>query len=86
MLLKALEHGEAWGWIVRLKGIGMSGSFRLAYPYHPSPQELWREEYDLGRIHQAMVCNGSFKNEIRGYCYSGNSNYYRLTATEQVVI
>jgi hypothetical protein len=47
VLMRALEHSEERGWIVRLSGSGMSGSFRLAYPYSPSPKELWGDEYKV---------------------------------------
>ena len=29
-----------------MTGRGMSGSFRLAVPYRPSPRELWGEWYE----------------------------------------
>ena len=37
---------EAKGWIKRVTGRGMSGTFRLAVPYRPSPRELWGEWYE----------------------------------------
>ena len=41
-LLKALERAEAAGHIERISGTGgFSGSFKLSYPYYPSPKELW---------------------------------------------
>jgi len=48
VLLKALERAEAMGWVVRVTGKGFSGTFRLAYPYIPSPKDLWREAYNEG--------------------------------------
>ena len=46
LLMKALERAEAKGWVIRVTGKGMSGSFRLSHPYQPSPQDLWRELYN----------------------------------------
>ena len=46
VLLKALERAEAQGWVKRITGAGFSGSFRLGYPYIPSPKDLWREAYN----------------------------------------
>ena len=46
VLLKALERAEAQGWVKRVTGQGMSGTFHLAYPYIPSPKDLWREAYN----------------------------------------
>ena len=46
VLRRALERAEAMGWIVRVSGKGFSGSFRLSYPYIPSPKDLWRGDYN----------------------------------------
>jgi len=46
VLLHALERCEAKGWLKRISGKGLSGSFRLAVPYRPSPRELWGEWYE----------------------------------------
>merc|ERR1712062_866196 len=46
VLMKALERAEAMGWVKRVTGQGMSGTFHLAYPYIPSPKDLWREAYN----------------------------------------
>jgi len=46
ILLHCLERCEAKGWVKRISGIGMSGSFRLAVPYRPNPKELWGEWYE----------------------------------------
>lgn len=46
VLLGALERAENKGWITRISGKGLSGSFRLAYAYIPSPKDLWRGDYD----------------------------------------
>ena len=41
-LLKALERAEGAGHIERISGTGgFTGSFKLSYPYYPSPKELW---------------------------------------------
>lgn len=45
-LKSALERCEAKGWIKRLTGKGFSGSYRLAFPYHPNPRDLWGEWYE----------------------------------------
>jgi hypothetical protein len=46
VLLRALERSIDKKWIVRVSGKGMSGRFRLAFPYCPSPKDLWREAYN----------------------------------------
>jgi len=46
VLLHCLERCEAKGWVQRISGKGMSGSFRLAVPYRPSPKDLWGEWYE----------------------------------------
>ena len=45
VLRSALDRAESKGWIVRISGNGMSGSFRLAHDYIPSPKDLWRDDY-----------------------------------------
>jgi hypothetical protein len=45
VLRRALERAEAMGWIIRITGKGFSGTFRLSYPYIPSPKDLWRGDY-----------------------------------------
>merc|ERR1719189_587351 len=45
VLKNALERAEDKGWLVRVTGKGFSGTFRLSYPYIPSPKDLWREAY-----------------------------------------
>lgn len=45
VLKNAIERAEAKGWLVRVTGKGFSGTFRLNYPYIPSPKDLWREDY-----------------------------------------
>jgi hypothetical protein len=44
--MKALERSEARGHIERVSGKGFTGRFRLAFPYYPSPRELWGEWYE----------------------------------------
>ena len=44
-LFSAIERAEKKGYIQRISGKGMSGSFRLAHNYIPSPKDLWREDY-----------------------------------------
>jgi len=47
VLLKALQRAEAAGHIERISGTGgFNGSFKLSYPYYPSPKELWGEWYE----------------------------------------
>merc|ERR1711956_25829 len=45
VLKDALERAEDKGWLVRVTGKGFNGTFRLSYPYMPSPKDLWREAY-----------------------------------------
>merc|ERR1712008_507522 len=45
VLKNALERAEDKGWLVRVTGKGFNGTFRLSYPYMPSPKDLWREAY-----------------------------------------
>merc|ERR1712110_799151 len=45
VLKNALERAEDKGWLVRVTGKGFNGTFRLSYPYIPSPKDLWREAY-----------------------------------------
>ena len=45
VLISALERAEKKGYVERISGKGMSGSFRLAHNYIPSPKDLWREDY-----------------------------------------
>jgi len=45
VLRSALDRAESKGWIIRISGAGMSGSFRLAHDYIPSPKDLWRDDY-----------------------------------------
>merc|ERR1712110_38210 len=40
VLRSALDRAESKGWIIRISGAGMSGSFRLAHDYIPSPKDL----------------------------------------------
>lgn len=45
-LRAAILRAEEKGWIKRISGKGMSGKFRLAYEYIPSPKDLWRDDYN----------------------------------------
>jgi len=45
LLKNAVERAEEKGWLVRVTGKGFSGTFRLNWPYYPSPKELWGDEY-----------------------------------------
>ena len=38
VLKNALERAEDKGWLVRVTGKGFNGTFRLSYPYIPSPK------------------------------------------------
>ncbi|XP_023334848.1 heterochromatin protein 1-binding protein 3 isoform X2 [Eurytemora carolleeae] len=42
---KALERNLKNGWIIQMTGKGFTGSFRLGWPYYPSPRVLWGDEY-----------------------------------------
>ena len=33
------------GWLSQISGRGFSGSYRLMYPYYPSPAQLWGQDY-----------------------------------------
>jgi len=44
-LKKALERAEDKGFIQRITGKGFSGTFRLAWPFYPSPRVLWGDEF-----------------------------------------
>merc|ERR1719225_1133593 len=46
VLKGAIERAEAKGWLIRVSGKGFGGTFRLGYPYIPSPKDLWREAYE----------------------------------------
>jgi hypothetical protein len=43
-LKTALDNSEARGHLKRITGKGFAGTFRLMYPFYPSPFELWGEE------------------------------------------
>jgi len=43
-LKTCLDNMEAKGWMARISGKGFSGTFRLMYPYYPSPSQLWGDE------------------------------------------
>ena len=46
LLKQCLERCEAKGHITRITGKGFSGTFRLAFPYIPSPKDLWKDAYE----------------------------------------
>merc|ERR1719430_1360940 len=46
VLKRALERAAGKGWLKQISGRGFSGSYRLMYPYYPSPKELWGNEYE----------------------------------------
>nr|XP_040577269.1 heterochromatin protein 1-binding protein 3-like [Lepeophtheirus salmonis] len=46
ILKNCLERLLQKGHIMRVSGKGFSGTFRLSYPYYPSPRDIWREEYE----------------------------------------
>ena len=45
VLKSALARSEARGWLQQVSGRGFSGSYRLMYPYYPSPKQLWGKDY-----------------------------------------
>ena len=45
MLKSALARSEARGWLQQVSGRGFSGSYRLLYPYYPTPAQLWGKDY-----------------------------------------
>jgi len=45
VLKSALERCSAKGWLQQISGKGFSGTYRLMYPYYPSPKELWGADY-----------------------------------------
>ena len=42
----ALARCVERGWLQQVSGKGFSGSYRLMYPYYPSPAQLWGEYYE----------------------------------------
>jgi len=46
ILKKALDRCSEKGWLQQISGKGFSGTYRLMYPYYPSPRELWGEYYE----------------------------------------
>merc|ERR1712059_128450 len=45
VLKNALERAVSKGWLKQVTGKGFSGTYRLAWPFHPSPKELWGADY-----------------------------------------
>jgi len=43
-LRNALEKMERMGFLVRVSGKGFAGTYRLNWPYYPSPKQLWGDE------------------------------------------
>jgi len=43
-LKNALDQSEARGHLQHISGKGFTGTYRLSYPFYPSPYELWGEE------------------------------------------
>jgi len=46
VLKNCLDRMEEKGWLTRITGKGFSGTFRLSYPYYPSPKQLWADDYE----------------------------------------
>jgi len=44
-LKRALDSASDKGWISQITGRGFSGTYRLMWPYFPSPKELWGKDY-----------------------------------------
>ena len=49
MMSGALARCVDRGWLQQISGRGFSGSYRLMYPYYPSPPQLWGEHYEVDR-------------------------------------
>ena len=49
LLSDALARCVDRGWLQQVSGRGFSGSYRLLYPYYPSPAQLWGEYYEPDR-------------------------------------
>lgn len=45
ILKNALDRAVKNGWLDQVTGKGFSGTYRLMYPFHPSPRELWGADY-----------------------------------------
>lgn len=45
VLKTALDRAVKNGWLDQVTGKGFSGTYRLMYPFHPSPKELWGADY-----------------------------------------
>merc|ERR1719429_906339 len=46
VLKAALDRCSERGWLQQISGKGFSGTYRLMYPYYPSPRELWGEYFE----------------------------------------
>jgi len=45
VLKSALDRSVSKGWLQQITGKGFTGTYRLMYPYYPSPRELWGEYF-----------------------------------------
>eukprot|EP00092_Neocalanus_flemingeri_P057941 GFUD01068969.1.p1 GENE.GFUD01068969.1~~GFUD01068969.1.p1 ORF type:complete len:489 (+),score=170.14 GFUD01068969.1:46-1512(+) len=45
VLKNALDRSVASGWLKQITGKGFTGTYRLMYPYYPSPKELWGKDF-----------------------------------------
>ena len=65
----ALARCVERGWLQQVSGKGFSGSYRLMYPYYPSPAQLWGEYYE-GDKKEKPAENPSKKGRKRVVEYS----------------
>lgn len=55
VLKNALDNSEARGHVQHISGKGFSGTYRLMYPFYPSPFELWGEEAKEKKVKEVKV-------------------------------
>ena len=55
LISDALARCVDRGWLQQVSGRGFSGSYRLMYPYYPSPPQLWGEYYEADRKEKPAV-------------------------------
>lgn len=87
VLRRALERAEAKGWIERVDGSGFSGTFRIAYPYIPSPKDLWRGDYkpdddDERRAYKDMSSDEEGSDDSEGDSDSSDSDESEVESGE----
>jgi len=68
-LKTCLDNMEAKGWIIRISGKGFSGTFRLNYPFYPSPKQMWGDEEGSKKS-----SDGESKSKKRKITYKDDSS------------